>query len=292
MDEAYRLKRAKHLENCKSVNLLFEPIIFDVAGMCHPSSLAVLKDLSRRRAAREGSEDDFCVNRFLHRLSVAVQSGNGRAMLHHLDHLRLKSASVPESHSSSSSSRNQNFQEFPAPMSKGTTRHSDRKNILSTASKNSLSCYSKSSGSLTDVQMVSDSEIDISEEVQQANCPKLPRAPGISTTASSNNLSCYSPSIQSLTSDLHDGGSDSQVFVESDEAKLSKFSQPPATTGINSQATLSCYSSPINQVLHVHSVSQLNRPITRQFHQAKLLSHCQDSLVVSTSQNSKIPLAT
>ena len=113
VDEAYRLKRAKHLENCKSVNLLFEPIIFDVAGMCHPSSLAVLKDLSRRRAAREGSEDDFCVNRFLQRLSVAVQSGNGRAMLHHLDHLRLKSVSIPDSLSASGTRLGPTVQQAP-----------------------------------------------------------------------------------------------------------------------------------------------------------------------------------
>jgi hypothetical protein len=287
VDDAYKLKRAKHSENCKSVNLLFEPIIFDVAGMCHPSSLAVLKDLSRRRAAREGSDDDFCVNRFLQRLSVAVQTGNGRAMLHHLDHLRLKSASLPEVRSTSgtrSTTAGPPRTTFQSPSLR-------EKRIFSTAFKNPLSCHNISSGPIMDDQEVSDSEFEDSPDFHQAKCPKLPRDRGILGMGFPNNLSCYPSSIHSHTTDFHDGGSNFQLLDESDSGKIPKNSDAPATTGTTSQPSLSCYSSSFNEDLLLKDLSELKPSITRHSHVFPSVTHSLDAASVPTSQNRLLPIS-
>jgi hypothetical protein len=76
VENRFKAKNRKFKEDCQAEKLDFLPVVVETFGLWHPTSLALFKKISRRRAIRENRSVPLVHQEFLSRLSVALMRSN------------------------------------------------------------------------------------------------------------------------------------------------------------------------------------------------------------------------
>ncbi len=74
-----------HESDCRSVGVLFFPIVFSTGGAIHPKSLPIIERIAELKAGRLGMT--FCQGgkkQILHRIGVGIQKGNAYCIHSHM----------------------------------------------------------------------------------------------------------------------------------------------------------------------------------------------------------------
>jgi hypothetical protein len=84
IDDSYIAKLNSHENDCRSVGVLFFPIVFSTGGAIHPKSMPIIERIAELKAGRLGLSAKVEKKHILHRIGVGIQKGNAYCIHSHM----------------------------------------------------------------------------------------------------------------------------------------------------------------------------------------------------------------